>query len=276
MGEEKNFRLGWVFVSYFMIAGGLMVAASALGVMRVTNQFVGYGVYFFGAAFGGFFAGRASPGKTVLEPAIAGALLFATFVAFIAAVPGARAVWRLAGDGIIAKAAGVGALMAAGGLVGAMLGERSSDGTQSDSRIRWIGISSLITLGMLFFLFMLLAILMLRHVVAGGKLTDDQGTTVVFLALGGSALFGGAVTQAIAPLRMLIPAGAGFMCVVFALIGIATAATNAPVNDQAILGFVIIGIGGWIVGIIGAAIAWQFVKNKARGTGGPDVAQAFE
>jgi len=263
-----------------MIAGGFIIAASLAGLMKLQSEVAAYVVYFVGAGFGGFFAGRASPGKTIIEPAVAGFLLVASFVGLIVLVPGAREIWSIAGDQakqeVLIRALLVGGLTGAGGLVGAVLGERTQP-PQSDSAMRWIGVSSLITLGMLFFLFSVLAILMLRHAAAGGSITDDQGVGVVFLALAGSALLGGLTTQAIAPRRMCFACGSGFLVVLLAMLGVGVSQAEGSINSQALTGMVIIALGGMLVGALGALIGWALIGKRRVAAAQPtEVARTFE
>lgn len=277
---KQGFSVGWIFVAYFMIAGGFIIAASLAALLKLQSAAAAYVVYFLGAGFGGFFAGRASPGKTIIEPAVGGVLLVASFVGLIVLVPGVRDIWSIAGEEaqkeVLLRAMLVGGLTGAGGLVGAALGERTQPPT-SESALRWIGISALVTLGMLFFLFAVLAILMLRHAAAGGSLTDDQGFGVVFLALVGSALFGGFITQSIAPRRMCFASGSGFVVVLLVMLGVGVSQSEGSIQGNAITGMAIIALGGILVGALGALIGWALIgKRRAAAHQPAQVARTFE
>jgi len=274
--SKQGFSVGWVFVSYFMIAGGIIVFASLAAVMKLTAEVGLYAMYFLGAGFGGFFAGRASPGKTIIEPAAAGVLLIASYVGLLMLVPGVRELLAMAGDQVIVRALIVGGLTGAGGMVGAALGERTQPPV-SDSAVRWIGLSSLITLGVFFFLFMLLAILMLRHAAEGGSLSGDDGATVGLLAMAGSAFLGGLITQSIAPRKMCFACGTGFVVVVISLVALATSVADGKMEGNAMTGMVIIAIGGLLVGALGALIGWAlFGKRRAEVAAPTEVARTFE
>ncbi len=249
MSSTNRISIGWVLVSYFMITGGFLFAASLLGIARVEGEWVGYGVFFLGAACGGFFAGRASPGKTIIEPAIAGGLFILAFLGLFSMVPGSRAVISAAGGTILMTSLKIGFITALGGLVGAMVGERSAPPQRSNSRLRWMGLAGLVSLGTLFTLTLLIGVLMMRS----GDISD--GTGPVLLILSSSAFLGGWVTQSIAPERMCLVAGSGFMVVGLTSIGLAVA-QGAPLNGSLILGGLIFGGVGTLVGALGARVAW--------------------
>jgi len=253
--SSTKISIGWVFVSYFMITGGFMVAASLLGMARVDGEWVGYGVFFLGAALGGFFAGRASPGTTIIEPAIAGVVFMLVFLGLFSMVPGSRIVFSAAGRTVLVTSLSIGFVTALGGLVGAMLGERTSAPRRSSSRLRWMGLAGLISLGMLFTITLLIGVLMIRS----GDMSD--GTGPILLILGSSAFLGGWVTQAIAPERMCLVSGSGFMVVGVVSIGLAVA-QGAPFTGSVILGGLIFGGVGTLVGAIGARVGWAISGER--------------
>ena len=204
MSSTNKISFGWVLVSYFMITGGFMLAASLLGMLQVEGEWVGYGMFFLGAASGGFFAGRASPGETIIEPAVAGGMFMLMILGLLSMVPGSRVLFAAAGGSILLGALKVGFVTALGGLVGAMLGERSAAPQRSTSQLRWMGLAGLISLGMLINFTLVIGVLMMRS----GDISD--GTFPILLILASAAFFGGAVTQVIAPERMCMVAGSGF------------------------------------------------------------------
>jgi hypothetical protein len=273
--SKQGFSVGWVFVSYFMIAGGIILGLSLAALTKTQSEVLVYAMYFIGAAFGGFFAGRASPGKTILEPAAAGFLLVLSYIGLLMLVPGVREVLSMAGEKVFVRAILAGGLTGAGGMVGAALGERTQPPT-SDSSMRWIGLSSLITLGVFFFLFMLLAILMLRQAAEGGSLTENEGITVVFLSLAGAAFLGGLITQSIAPRRMCFACGSGFVVVIMSMVALAAAASDKGMEGNAVTGMVIIGIGGLLVGALGALVGWAMFGKRRVEAAPTDVARTFE
>jgi hypothetical protein len=262
MSQGKGVRFGWILVSYFMIAGGFILVGSMYGLMKIQNQYAGWAFYFLGAAFGGFFAGRASEGRTIIEPAVGGVLLMLSIIGLIALVPGVRKLWSLADkEKVTFYAVVIGVLIGAGGLIGATLGERTAPDPRPVDRIRWMGVSALITLGMFFFVFVVMAILMLRDAKAGSSISDDTGGTIVLVSLAASAFFGGFVTQAVAPEKMNWACGAGFMVVILAMIGLVSAQGKAP--GDAVGGMIILGGLGTIVGALGALVGWATIGKNA-------------
>lgn len=264
MGQGKGFRLGWVLVSYLMILGGFMVIFALFGLLELkgSSEIMGWIIFVLGGAFGGFFAGRASEGKTILEPAVGGGLVVVSVILIVQAIPGVRTLMSLADtEKVVLHAIGIGVAIGGGGLVGATLGEKSAPDPRPVDRIRWMGVSTLITLGVFFFIFMIMGVLMLRHAAEGGKLSDDDGGVIALVALAGAAFFGGFITQAIAPERMNWACGAGFFITMLAMVGLASAQGGAA--GDAIGGFIIVGGIGTCVGALGALVGWSTIGKKA-------------
>src|SRR5688500_975277 len=145
---SKKALIGWVVVSYFLIAGGVMLAAATLALLGVASELASQAVLFVGALIGGVVAGRASPHKAVAEPAIGGLLVVATLVGvFVTELPWA-ASWGA--DGAIPVALRMALISGLGGLVGGLIGRRSRRGLLRHSALRWWGVSVLIHLGTTF------------------------------------------------------------------------------------------------------------------------------
>jgi hypothetical protein len=233
-----------------------MLAAALLGALKVEGEWVGHAVMFLGGGFGGFFAGRASPGKTIIEPALAGALLIVTFILLFLSIPGSRALFAADSGAALVGSLKVGFITALGGLAGAVLGERSSPPVRSASALRWMGLSGLITLGVMVFLLLVIGIVTLRS----GTIGDSGGVAVLILAL--SALVGGGITQAIAPRKMCFAAGSGFIVVILASIGLAIAGGGNLGMGEALVGLFILGAIGTLIGALGARIAWGMVGDR--------------
>ncbi len=240
----SKLSLGWIFVSYLMIAGGFTIALLLLAVLGVDGEWVGYGVFFLGAFAGGFFAGRASEHKTVVEPAIAGALFIGSLIAAFSMLPGARLFWDFASTNIVVGALKIAFVTALGGVVGGVAGERSAPDVRPVTGLRWAGIASLIAWGSMFVLMVVLGI-------ALGW--DDDGWVVPVLAIGGGAFLSGLVTQRIAPMKKRAACGFGMplamitMCIMVVVDG--------DTDDGSVFGgLAILGLLTWGVGAIGAAI----------------------
>jgi len=254
---ERRFSIGWVFVSYLMIAGGFMLAGVAVFLTELSGDWVGQAAFFAGAFAGGLFAGRASPGKTIAEPGLAGVLLILTVVGVTYLVPDAQVLALDAGEEALIGALKMGFVTGLGGFIGGLAGERTSSGVQSPSAVRWWGIACLITVGMTYLLLGLFAILSLR---SPGSV---EGGDLAMLALAAFALgsFGsGFVTQAIAPRMMRRACGAGpvgLMAFVLVVNGVDGSATG-----EMALGAVVVAVVAVLVGMAGAALSWSTIGAR--------------
>src|SRR5512134_3965137 len=83
----RSFSLGWVLVSYFMLAGAMLLVSMAMGLLHLEGAWTGYAAFGGGALVGGFFAGRASPHYSAAESGLAGLLLVGSVVLFVLATP---------------------------------------------------------------------------------------------------------------------------------------------------------------------------------------------
>src|SRR5688500_19068544 len=99
--KSGGFSMGWVLVSYFVICGGFVLTAVVMGLAKVTGSWTGYATFGIGAFVGGFFAGRASPHSSVVEPAVGGVLMIVTIIGFFAATPLGAILYDVAQDAVI-------------------------------------------------------------------------------------------------------------------------------------------------------------------------------
>lgn len=267
---EKRFRLGWVFISYCMIAGGLIVVTLLFQTAKLTGTAAGYAMCFLGAALGSFFAARASEGDTIIEPALGALLVVASFIAMVSLVAGLRSLVALKSEKIFVPLLGLSAAMSVGGITGAILGERTSTGPRSESGLRWAGISALINLGLFYMAFLFLAILLLRS--KGAGMSSDDVAGAVLGALAAAAFFGCLAAQAVAPRRMIWSIGFGFMLAMLPFV-----LWSGSSNDgNAAVGIIIIGGGGILVGALGALVGWNTIGSKYHRMSSDQVAAAFE
>jgi MFS family permease len=270
---RRRFSLGWIVVSYFLVLGGIAAALVITVAAEIRDRTIGYGLVAAGAAIGGLFAGRASPHRSLLEPAIAAALVIGSLVAFLSqtllgqfvdvlihAVTTETAddrsdMWRHIG--VIAGVA------AAGGLIGGAIGELTASGTPSSGALRWMGMALLITAGALLASSLVSHVLLVDRALRDGGMarvwegrtlvSDDALVRSTMIALAAGAFLGGLVTQAAAPVRRLAAIGAavllGYAALLFAVID-----PRQGVDQSTALGVVVIAVGGALIAVIGAIV----------------------
>jgi hypothetical protein len=102
--------------------------------------------------------------------------------------------------------------------------------------------------------------------------SGGPGIAGIFMVLAVAAFIGGLVTQAAAPVKMIMHASLGMPIAIVAMLIISIVAGTA--NGSAFIGVIVIGLGGWGVSAIGAHAGWALVKDK-KGTGGQNYDQVF-
>jgi hypothetical protein len=249
---SKKAVVGWVLVSYFMIAGGFTLAAVIVAIAGLEAAWAREAIFFVGALIGGLFAGRASPHKAVAEPAIAGLLFVPTMVAVFTIGLGFQFNIGPGSHAALVVAFKMGLVSGLGGLVGGLLGRRSSSGAPGASAFRWWGIAILIHLGATLVIAMLVTLALARS-------GDEEGTGLIFLALAVSALVGGFIAQAAAPRRLLWTCGAGSFSLAF--LGIAVAIARGEVSGSTIGGGLILGGLTTLIGAFGALLGWHLIAR---------------
>jgi hypothetical protein len=257
MQMRRGLSVGWVLVSFLMIAGGFTLAAVAILLTEATGEWVGQSVLFLGALAGGFFAGRASPGTTVAEPGLAGVLLIATMFAFLSLVPGTDAFYAAWASTATMAALKMAFVTGLGGFIGGLIGEKTSRGEPSPSAWRWWGISTLVNLGTTYLAMGLLAVLMLR---SEDNLSDGDLMGIAFVAYAVGALSSGFVSQAIAPRPMALACGAGALGL-FIVVLVGNLAMGSLTADM-VLGAVVVGGVGTGVGALGARLGWAAIGSR--------------
>jgi hypothetical protein len=250
---SKKAVVGWVLVSYFMIAGGFTLAAVAVTLADISSQWARDAAFFVGALIGGLFAGRASPHKAVIEPAVAGLLFVPTLVGVIAVGLGWRFAWGAEGDGVLAIALKMALVSGLGGLVGGLIGRRTSTGAGRDDAFRWWGISILINFGATFIVVMLVTVVVARST---GQDVDGE-VALIFLGLALAELTSGFVAQAAAPRRMPWTCGAGSFAIV--LLAVTFASRDGNFSVSTLMGACILWGLATLVGALGALIGWHAI-----------------
>jgi hypothetical protein len=268
--SQRRFSLPWVLVSYFMICGGIVAAivavVSGFRAADMDPRVAGYLACGGGGALGGLFAGRASNHFSVLEPALAGAMVIASIFALIRYTAIGPLAFAFAEEAIIRESLVLGGLAFGGGLVGAVVGEITAPGAPSRHPLRWLGMSVFLTAGALLFTTVLTHALLadrtLRDPMLFSKLwnespviTQDQLVAAALISLAGAALLGGFITQMAAPCRMLLASAAGaFVAIAGALFGL-FALGRVPYGD-AVIAALAMGAGAFVLSFVGALIGW--------------------
>lgn len=273
--ERRGSFLGWTIVSYFAICGGLMAAFLGVVAGRQDSPWAALAAFAVGAAIGGFFAGRASPHRSYLEPALAGVLVVGSVLGFAYLTPMGRLAIGYGGDELLHAAAVVGGIGLVAGFAGALFGELSALRQPPPGALRWLGMSVLLTAGALFAAATVAAGLLVNDAAekaiadawlgreVGRDLFDEERIVVaVALALGAASVVGGFVTQMAAPRRLLLPSAAGALL----LVGGAVVASTAAAGDVAEATWPALLTGGvaGLIALVGATIGW--ILRKAAGT----------
>jgi hypothetical protein len=246
--------VGWVLVSYFLIAGGFTMAAAAVALLGLGSEPASQAVFFIGALIGGVVAGRASPHKAIVEPAIAGLLVVVTLVCVFMVELDRRFSWN--GDGALAAAIKMGLVSGLGGFVGGLIGRRSRRGIPDDSALRWWGIATLINLGATFILVLVVLLLAGR----AGDASSDSAVFFIFLGLILAAIASGFITQSVAPRRMLWTCGAGTISIV--LLSTAFSVANGELTVSTMVGASVIWGLGTLVAAFGALLGWHLIARR--------------
>jgi hypothetical protein len=277
--SRSGFSPGWVIVSYFLICGGVTAAAAGYWLSGARDTTSGHIAFFFGAALGGLLAGRASPHRSYLEPALAASLVVFSIVAFVHQTPmgkyGIALAESHAGVSVTRHAWIAGGVGFAGGLIGAIVGELTQPRSAKHLLLRWFLLGLLISAGALFVASTAAGIVLANEAAekavaqlwTGGidpsrpLLSVERLALAAAATLAASAVLTGLVTQLGAPRQVILPAIAcAFLVIGGAAFGAATAAGRA--NDL-YLQVLMVGAAAAALALVGAFIA--FVAGKAAG-----------
>src|SRR5688572_18226407 len=103
-GERTAFSLAWVVAAYLMVCGGIVLALTVVAVADAWTRVAVWAAIGGGAAIGGLFAGRASPHRSFVEPALAGALVIGSLVLLVWRSAVGQLAFAFARDAIIREA----------------------------------------------------------------------------------------------------------------------------------------------------------------------------
>jgi len=252
---DQGFSFASVILSYFLVGGGMFTATLASNALKLTSEIAVGGVLAAGAFAGGFIAGRASRGRTILEPAIGTVAVVATIVGLAATTPIGKLIWALAQDQTLKFVGTVGLVGVVGALVGAFVSEKLF-GEATQSSIPWLLYTAMSVFGAC-----LLATLFASILSFGDNATTrlDLGV-VILIGIGGGCLLAGLAVGASARTRPLLAAlvGGGLgVAGYFALISRAQ-----PPDKDAMAGLALFAAAGAIVTLIGTAVGWAAVGRK--------------
>lgn len=277
--DEATFSVGWIFVSYFAICGGIVVALGGLiwTLQNVTldARAAGYVACGAGGLIGGFFSGRASRHFSVLEPAIGGALVVGSVYGMVKWTALGPLVFAFAEETIARESLVLGGLAFGGGLTGALLGELSWRRPPSRSALRWLGMTIFLTAGAL-----LAAIIATSVGFADQTLTDpealqkllrqgalgvdhDHLAMALIVVLASAGFTGGLIAQIAAPRQLLLIAPiAVFLALASALVGLM--AYVESLDRESIQACLVLAGAAALLGLFGAFLVWLIRRLSGR------------
>ncbi|HLU65432.1 MAG TPA: hypothetical protein VKZ63_04125 [Kofleriaceae bacterium] len=277
---RNRFSLGWVVVSYFLICGGLTAAGAAYALAAIEDPRAGHAAFFVGAAIGGFLAGRASPHRSYLEPALAASLVVVSIIAFVHATPMGKygiALAKSAADVSVWKHAAIaGGLGFAGGFLGALVGEAMQPRRPGALGLRWLLLGVFISAGALFVGSTAAAIILvneaaekaLGQMMTGGLdpsrplLSEDRITVAAAATAASASILGGLVTQLGAPVRALLPsAGGAFLVLGGAVLGVAALVGRAP---ELVGPAIVVATTAGVLALVGALVSYLVGRASGR------------
>jgi hypothetical protein len=273
---RHGFSLAWVVVSYFLICGGLCAAMAGYALTGTEDPYAIGAALFVGAAVGGFLAGRASPHRSYLEPALAAVLVVGSMVAFVYSTPLGKVMVERHRDEVMRTALQLGGIGAAGGFLGALVGEAMQRQVHGVRFLGWMIQAIFIACGALFAAATAAALSLLSEAAqaalvqswlgTGGTdqplVSEDRVSAAAAIAGGVAAFVGGLVTQMGAPRRVLFPAGAGAALVMFGAvlaIGVAARRTGEMVAPAAFFAAVAAALA-----LVGALVVFLIRRSRGR------------
>jgi hypothetical protein len=253
MTARRRFSVGWVIVSFFLIHGGVFIAAVCVDAFSVRGSWVGNAILFLGSTLAGFLAGRMSRGTTIVEPAVAGALLVASVAALVTGTSGRFSGWLVTPSGQWGSWLAIGFVCGFGGFVGAVAGERNSAGRPMHSAVGWVVASTLVVIG----------VTLAAFVGMTAMQAEDAGEPppgLIVSAMSAAALVTGAMIQIAAPRRILYAAGAGGLVVMVLVLCL-----NLDRSDSgAMFGCAFLGVVYQLSGSLGAWLAWSWISRARK------------
>ena len=263
---RNGFSFASVIISYFLVAGGIVLGLIGVALLEQQSEAIVYAGFGAGAFVGGFVAGRASRGSTIVEPALGAILLIGTVVAMGAATPVGKFVWSVASQQIGKTAGIVGGVSVVGALLGAFLSEKLM-GESTTSGIPWILYTALATCGACLVAWMVAIAILLQDMNALSTEQAKEKGGIAFLAgIGVGCFLSGLSVGASSRRRVLIGSlvGAAAGALGFFLMILEMEGGSGTDQEGAKAGLAIIAAAGGIVTVIGNVIGWSlFGKRNA-------------
>jgi len=251
---NRGFSFASVVLSYFLVAGGLLTGMFVTTLMSHPSEAMVYVFSAIGAFLGGFIAGRASPGSTIVEPMIGAVLVIGTIAGLIVSATG-TGIWQIAPDGVKQFAAIYAGCCVVGALAGAFLSEKLL-GESTQSALPWVAYAGFATYGAC-----TVATLIATVVAVSGDDTMNSLAKMLLVGLAAGCLLAGLAIGASARTRPLIAAmiGGGAGVAVFILL---LSRGQQPRDNDQTAGLIVLVIGGAIVTLIGTALGWATVGKR--------------
>lgn len=263
MPQAQGFSFATVVLSYFLVGGGMFTAMLIAGFAKITSDVVVYVMMAAGAFLGGFVAGRASRGATILEPAIGGIAVIGTIVGLAAGTEIGKFLWNVDSEGTMKFVGLVGGLAAGGALAGAWVSEKAL-GESTLSSGPWVIYSALATFGAC-----VLATVIATFIVVGSASETTTANSVaggLIIGLASGCIIAGVSIGVSARTRPLL---SSFLGGVLGTGGFALLVTRAggeqggSQDEMAILG--VFALGGGVATLIGCAIGWAVIGKSRQG-----------
>jgi len=264
METDRSFSFSSILNSYFMVAGGVVLALLAVLLLKLEGNTPLVAAVGAGAFVGGFFAARASRGSTIIEPAIGAALLVATTAALIAATPVGPYIWHVGKDDVMKVAGIVGGVALMGALVGSFISEKAL-GAATPHAFPWILYVALAVVGGAFVAWQVGFALPFQTVVGGIGSDADTASNVMLIGIGVGAFLSGIGAGASARTRILAAAFLGGAIGVAAFFVLFKQLTGEGWSSNLLGGIALIAGGGAVVTTLGAALGWGAVGRKYAG-----------
>jgi len=250
----RGFSFASVILSYFLVAGGLFTGTLLIALVKPHNEILGYVLIAAGTAVGGFVAGRASRGETILEPMIGALAVIATIVALVATTSAGKMVWANAHDTTMRFVAAVGLASAVGAVVGAFISEKMF-GDATLSSVPWIVYSGFAAFGACVLATIVAALLFVR----GDAKTADELGKLMLAGIGAGTLLSGLAVGASARTRPLLAALVGGGLGVAGYFYLLSRDTH---DKDTTAGIIVLAAGGAIVMLVGTLIGWATVGRQ--------------
>jgi hypothetical protein len=268
MAEKSGFSFSSIIMSYCLIAGGCVLAWVLVALLKINlkSEASFYAIWGLGAVIGGFIAGRASQGETVLEPAIGAALLAATFIGIILATDAGQFFWHLAPSEFKKFGGILGGCMFAGGILGAFVSEKLL-GESTTSGWPWILYVAVASLGAVFMAMLIGGVLVGKG--ADTAAADHKRSMAMLIGFLLGSLVTGATASSSSRVRIHGPvflgSAAGFMgfAVLLAKIVESMGATmEKGEKSDFFAGAAVLALGAAIVAVIGSLVGWAAFGKK--------------